>query len=155
LVFFNSTIRQTIALTQPSSKIRLRLSNAFGPTDLTITAATIALPFNGSSGTSAIQLKTLQKVTFSGSESFTIPSASLVVSDPIEMNVAAQELVSISLYLANGQEGNLITSHPGSRATSWFTFGNEVDATNLTVTDPSTQSVAHWYDPTYLKCKSD
>jgi hypothetical protein len=131
-------------MTQPSSKIRLRISNAFGINDLVITAATVALPFNGASGVSAIQPKTLQKVTFSGSESFTIPDGSLAVSDPINMNVKAQMGISVTLYLAQGQASNNITSHPGSRATSWFVFGNEVSATNLSVTDPLTQSVQHW-----------
>ena len=47
LVFANSTIRQTIHVTTPSSRIRLRISNAFGPTTLPITNVTIARPLHG------------------------------------------------------------------------------------------------------------
>lgn len=41
LVFQDTTIRQTIHVTASSSRIRLRLSNAFGLTPLPITAVTI------------------------------------------------------------------------------------------------------------------
>ena len=82
-------------------------------------------------------------MTFSGSKNFTVPMGGLVVSDPIDFPVRALEIVSVSLYLEEGQVTNAITSHPGSRATSWFSFGNWVDAQNLT--DPSTMSVAHWW----------
>lgn len=47
------------------------------------------------------------------------------------------------MYLAQGQQGYSITSHPGSRTTSWFTYGNQVNAANLT--GSSLQSAAHWY----------
>jgi len=142
-VFPNSTVRQTIHLTQGASKIRLRISNVFGVNDLPITAVTVALPFNGSAGTSAIQANTLKTVTFSGSSSFSIPNGALVVSDPIDIDVKSQSVLSISMYLATGQPGFSITSHPGSRTTSWFSFGNAVGTTNLT--DPSVKSAAHWY----------
>lgn len=141
--FVNSTIRQTIHLSLGSPTIRLRFSNAFGTTDLPITAVTIALPFNSSSGTPAVQPHTLKPVTFSGSPNFTIPSGGLVVSDPIDFPVEAQEIISVSMYLEQGQTTNFITSHPGSRATSWFSFGDYVDAENMT--DSSTMSVAHWW----------
>ncbi|KAI8981331.1 extracellular GDSL-like lipase/acylhydrolase [Trametes punicea] len=123
--------------------IRLRISNAFGTTDLPITAATIARPLNGAPGTPAIDTHTVQQLTFSGSPSFTVPNGALVVSDPVDFEVTAGTDLSISLYLASGQVSNDITSHPGSRTTSWMTFGNQVKAANLT--GPDLQSVAHWY----------
>lgn len=125
-------------------QIRLRFSNAFGVTDLPITAVTVALPFNGSAGVSAIQPKTLQTVTFSGNTSIIIPNAGLAVSDPLNFPVQPQSMITVTIFLANGQTTNLITSHPGSRTTSWFVNGNEVSATNLTITNPSIQSAAHW-----------
>lgn len=143
LVFHNSTLRQTIHVTAPSSRIRLRISNTFGTTSLPITNVTIARPLNGSAGTSAIDTSTLKTLTFSGSPSFTIPNGALVVSDPIDFDVKAQTELTISMFLADGQVGNDITSHPGSRTTTWMTFGNQVDAANIT--GSSVQNVAHWY----------
>jgi len=142
-VFFNSTIRQTVHITQGSSRIRIRISNAFGVNDLTITAATVALPVNGSAGVAGVQLNTLKKVTFSGSPSFTIPSSGLIVSDPIDLEVKSQSNLAITIYLAQGQQGNSITSHPGSRTTSWWSYGNHVS--DGVLTGDSLASAAHWY----------
>lgn len=142
VVFFNSTIRQTFRVSVGAEKIRLRISNAFGTTNLTITEATIALPDGGVEGAPAIQPKTVQKVTFSSESSVIIPTAGMAVSDPLNFPVNPLEIVTVSLYLSQGQSGGAITSHPGSRENIFMSMGNWVGATNLT--DPSVQSVAHW-----------
>ncbi|KAJ7029215.1 putative extracellular GDSL-like lipase/acylhydrolase [Mycena alexandri] len=142
-VFFNSTIRQTLHMTIPGEEIRIRFSNAFGVNDLNITAATVALPVGGISGASAIETNTLKILTFSGSPSFIVPNGALVVSDPIAFPIKSQQTITVTLYLAQGQDGFDITSHPGSRATTWISFGDHVSAQDMT--DPSTTSLAHWY----------
>ncbi|KAG9001159.1 hypothetical protein FRB93_012241 [Tulasnella sp. JGI-2019a] len=142
-VFFNSTIRQTIHTSIGGKTIRLRISNAFGLNDLPITAVTIALPLNGTAGVSAIVPNTVKRLTFSGNQSITIPNAGLAVSDPIDFTIGAQSNLAVTIYLANGQASNFITSHPGSRVTSWYTFGDQVNAANIT--GPNVQNVAHWF----------
>jgi len=54
-------------------------------------------------------------------------------------------MLTVTTYLAGGQQSqtNAVTSHPGSRATSWFTKGNQVNATTLT--GSLLASAAHWY----------
>jgi len=125
-------------------QIRLRISNAFGVSPLPITEVTVALPFNGSAGVSAIQPQTLQRLTWSGNESIVIPNGALAVSDPIEFDIKPESNLAVTMYLADGQTTNYITSHPGSRTTSYYTLGNEVDATNLTITNATEQSSLHW-----------
>ena len=125
-----------------AEQIRIRFSNAFGINSLPITAVTVALPYNGSAGSSAVQPQTLQTITFSGATSFTIPNGALVVSDPLNFPIKPQSMITVTMYLAQGQQGFSITSHPGSRTTSWFSNGNSVNATN--VTGSSSQSAAHW-----------
>ncbi|AEO53449.1 hypothetical protein MYCTH_2294783 [Thermothelomyces thermophilus ATCC 42464] len=142
-VFQNTTIRTTVYVTQDASTIRLQLSNAFGGSDLPITAATIALPANGTAGSPAIRPGTLQYLTFSGSRSFAVPNGALVVSDPIHFPVKAQTSVTVSVYLASGQAGFAITGHPGSRTTSWLTQGDLVSAAD--VTTPTTQRIDKWF----------
>lgn len=68
-----------------------------------------------------------------------------MVSDPIPISVAPQSNLAVSIYLQDGQlsDTNAITSHPGSRTTSWISAGNQVSKQNIT--DETTQSVAHWY----------
>lgn len=125
-----------------AKQIRIRLSNAFGTTDLPITAATVALTYNNTAGSPAIIPQTLQKLTFSGNSSIIVPNGSLAVSDALNFEIKPQQMITVSLYLANGQTTNSITSHPGSRTTSWFSFGNYVGAANMT--DSSTRNAAHW-----------
>jgi lysophospholipase L1-like esterase len=126
-------------------QIRIRISNAFGVTNLPITAVTIALPANDTAGIHQIQASTLQKVTFSGKDSISIPNGALAVSDPLNFKIKPQSMLTVSIYLETGQLTNSMTSHPGSRTTSWWQFGNAVSAPALAVTNSSTQSAAHWY----------
>jgi hypothetical protein len=141
--FVNSTIRQTVHMSIGASQIRIRISNAFGLTDLPITSMTVAQTFNGSSGQSAIIPSTLQTVTFSGGEpGIIIPDGALAVSDPLNFSVQPLQTITLTMYLAEGQNGTDITAHPGSRSTSWFTLGDQTTATNLT--GPLLNSTAHW-----------
>lgn len=142
-MFENSTIRQTIRASIGGLRIRLEFSNAFGLYDLHITVVTVALPLNQIAGINSIQTQTLKIVTFNGANDFIVPKGALVVSDPIDMSVEPQSILTITMYLAEGQEGNSITSHPGSRTTSWWTNGNQVSASSLT--GPTLASAAHWY----------
>ncbi|CZT15042.1 related to lysophospholipase L1 and related esterases [Ramularia collo-cygni] len=147
LVFFNTTIRQTLRIVANESnyQMRIRLSNAFGLVELPITSLTIAIPTESDNrnltGSSSIDITSLQHVTFSGNKSIVVPPGAIVVSDPLA--VEACQIVSLSLYLASGQQSQAITSHPGSRTTSWMSRGDHTLAENLT--DASTTSVAHWY----------
>ncbi|KAH9918746.1 extracellular GDSL-like lipase/acylhydrolase [Epithele typhae] len=142
-VFANSTLRQTIHVTANATRIRLRISNAFGATDLPVTNVTLARPAGGAAGVPTIDTSTLVPLTFSGSPGFDIPNGALAVSDAVDFKVTAGTELTVSMFLAHGQVGNSITSHPGSRTTTWMTFGNQVTAENIT--GPSVQSVAHWY----------
>ncbi|KAM3421132.1 hypothetical protein BST61_g1545 [Cercospora zeina] len=147
-VFPNTTIRQTIKTTiGASSYIRLRISNAFGLTALPITTASIALARaeagQNQTGASGIDVSTLQSITFSGRSCITVPPGSLAVSDPIPIAVQGNQVLSINLYSASGQEGFAITSHPGSRTTTWLSFGEQTEAANFP--DSSTASTDHWY----------
>jgi hypothetical protein len=141
-VFVNTTLRQTIHVSQAAQTVRLTISNAFGPVDLPISAVTIALPTDGKAGVSTIQTGTLKTVTFGGLSSFTIPQSALAVSDPIDFSIEDQSMVSVSIYLQQGQQGTSITSHPGSRTTTYMSPGNLVNAADIATS--STASVAHW-----------
>jgi lysophospholipase L1-like esterase len=119
----------------------LQISNAFGGSDLPITAVTLALPSNQTAGIRSVQADTVKKLTFSGSESIIIPNGASVFSDTIRFPVSAQSLLSVSIYLQKGQTTNSITSHPGSRTTSYFISGNHVSSADL----EGAASADHWY----------
>jgi lysophospholipase L1-like esterase len=140
-VLVNTTLRQTIHTSVGGQHVRLRFSNAFGGVDLPITAVSVALPVNGQAGVSAIRPGTSRPVTFDGQPGIDIPVGSLAVSDPLDFPLAPQSNVTVTLYLATGQASTNITSHPGSRTTSYFLTGNHLGDLDL----PGATSVAHWY----------
>lgn len=141
VVFEDATLRQTVMMTLAADTIRLEISNAFGGSDLPITAVTVAMPSNQTLGISGVQEDTVQALTFSGTDSFIVPNGAVVFSDPIGFPVAAQTIVTISIYLKNGQTTNLITSHPGSRTTSHLVHGNHVDDADF----ENSTTTNHWY----------
>ncbi|KAJ7065043.1 SGNH hydrolase-type esterase domain-containing protein [Mycena amicta] len=141
-IFFNSTIRQTLHMSIGGEAIRIRFSNAFGDTNLDITAATVAMPVGDIAGNCQIETSTMHTLTFGGSPSFSVPVGGLVLSDPISFPIEALQTISVSLYLAEGQTGN-ITMHPSSWTTTWLQLGNSVQWGNFT--DPSANNTIHWY----------
>lgn len=114
--------------------------------DLTVNQITVALAYGNSSGSSRIEADTVQDVTFDGGRGWTIiVGGAQAVSDPIDFGfpLLNNTVLSISLFLENGQDSQTgITSHPGSRTTSFCSLGNCVSETELT--DPSVQEVEHW-----------
>jgi lysophospholipase L1-like esterase len=64
-----------------------------------------------------------------------------VVSDPLNFELAPQSNLAVTIYLAQGQASNNITSHPGSRTTSYLLSGNQVAAEDL----PGATPTDHWY----------
>jgi hypothetical protein len=124
-----------------AERIRIQISNTFGGSALPITAASLALPTGGQAGVSGIDTTTLKGLTFNnGSSSITIPQGQVVYTDPIDVKVEPQSMITVTIYSQAGQTGTSITGHPGSRTTSWMQQGNHLNAS--TVTGAST---AHWY----------
>jgi lysophospholipase L1-like esterase len=141
LVLNNTTLRQTIHTSVAGHLMRLRFSNAFGGVDLPITAVSIALPVGGQAGVSAIQANTSRAVTFDGRPSVDIPVGAQAVSDPLPFTLDTASNLTVTIYLAHGQASNNITSHPGSRTTSYLLSGNHVGDQDL----PAATTADHWY----------
>jgi len=140
-VLHDSTLRQTVRVSVGGHRLRLRFSNAFGGTALPITAVTVALPAGGQAGVSAVRPGTTRRVTFHGRPSVTVPVGAQMVSDPLDFPVGARANLTVTAYLADGQRSLEVTSHPGSRTTSYLMAGNHVDAADL----PGATRTDHWY----------
>lgn len=130
-----NTLRQVVHLTVGGDRLRLKFSNEFGLTPLTLTSVHIALP--GAPG--SIRPDSDRTLTFGGSPSVTIPAGAFMLSDPIDFPVAPLSDLAVTFYADKMPDG--ITGHPGSRATSYLTQGDEVSA--ATLTNPVTME--HWY----------
>lgn len=146
-VLRDSTLRQTIRVTAGATRIRLRLSNAFGGTELGIARVYLARPGGGRAGVSAIEPGTSRPVTFAGRPGVTMPPGAAAVSDPVDFPVTAGANVAVTLYLPAGQPAaGGITSHPGSRTTSYLAAGDHVTATELTGAGGiESAATEHWY----------
>jgi lysophospholipase L1-like esterase len=140
-VLANATLRQTIHVTLGGRRVRIAFSNAFGGTDLPITKAIVALPTGGQVGVSAIEPGSARALTFGGRRSVTVPVGAQVVSDPVAMDIPPLTNLSVTMYLAQGQASTDITSHPGSRTTSYLLTGDHTTDTDL----PGATPVDHWY----------
>jgi lysophospholipase L1-like esterase len=140
-VLVDTTLRQTVHVTVGGSKLRVRYSNAFGGAALPITSAAVALPVDGKAGVSAIVPGSSRALTFGGRSSVVVPMGANVVSDPIDLPVSSGSNLTISTYLASGQATLNLTSHPGSRTTTYLVNGNFVLSPDLS----AATTVAHWY----------
>lgn len=134
-----ATVRQTIRASVGGDRLRLRFSNAFGRTALALTAVAVALPEEV--GRSAVRAGSTRPVTFHGRTSVVVPVGAQVVSDGVDFPVPPDADLTVTVFLADGQPADALTSHPGSRTTSHLLRGDHVDAVDL----PGATPVDHWY----------
>lgn len=80
-----------------------------------------------------------QTLLFSGRPDVLIPEGTDYLSDPLEFPAVALSDLAITLRLESG--GNVLTGHPGSRATSFLISGNALAAEDF----PEAKKIMHWY----------
>ncbi|KLU85767.1 hypothetical protein MAPG_04787 [Magnaporthiopsis poae ATCC 64411] len=94
-VLRNATLRQTLHMSSGAERIRIQISNTFGGSDLTITAASVALPTGGKAGVGRVDNSTLKPLTFDGGKaSVTVPRGKVAYSDGIDFKVAVEAWAS-------------------------------------------------------------
>lgn len=89
------TVRQIVHTSLGGDRVRVRLSNAYGTSPLTIGSAHVAL----SAGGASIVPGTDRALTFSGSPGITIPAGAVAVSDAVTLSVPALGDLAVSLYV--------------------------------------------------------
>jgi lysophospholipase L1-like esterase len=90
---------------------------------------------------SAIRPGSARPVTFSGRAATVVPAGAQAVSDPLDLPLAPGSVLAVTVYLADGQAAGAVTSHPGSRTTSYVAAGDQAGARELAGATP----VDHWY----------
>jgi lysophospholipase L1-like esterase len=133
----DTTLRQIVHLSVGGTQLRVHLSNVFGTEPLHLTSVHIAKPLAPDS--SAIDPQSDHALTFAGAPDVTIPAGAEFVSDPIAFTLPALSDLAVSFHLDAPPARE--TSHPGSRATSWYVHGDAVSAPALL--NPS--KVDHWF----------
>lgn len=133
----DATLRQVVRIQIAGKHLRVRFSNAFGTAPLTIGAATIARSADIASP--RIDPATLRTLTFGGKPAAVIPAGADYWSDPVALAVPAGADLTLSIHFP--QPPAQLTSHPGSRATSYTVRGNQTAAADL----PDATKVDRWY----------
>lgn len=125
-----STIRQIVRLSVGGQRIRIALSNEYGTAPVKIGGAHIAKLSDMSTN---IDISTDRSVTFHGQRTTTIAPGQRIVSDPIDMPVAALASLAVSLYLP--QRTPLTTFHWDGRQRAEVIAGDRLGEAQLA--DPS------------------
>ena len=133
--FGDATLRQKLRVSIGGQRVRLRFSNAFGQSALTLVSVHIAR----SAGGSAIQKASSRPVTFRGAASVVIPAGALMVSDAFDFELHPLSDIAVTIRLRGAPVA--ITGHPGSRTTSYLQSGDVATAPDL----PDAVPVVHWY----------
>ena len=118
LVLSNQTVRQIVHTTAGGKMVRLRLSNSYGTTPLSIDAAAIAVRADGGN----VKPGTSVALTFSGQAGIIIPAGAYALSDPIDFDVAPQSDLAVSVY-AKGP-APLSTIHLQQRNAIYYADGD-------------------------------
>ena len=129
------TLRQVIHLSAGGTRVRIRFSNEFGASPLSIGRAHLA----PSRGGDSIDSAGYAPILFRGDSSVTIPPGEAVVSDEAECTCAPLSEITVSVYVT--QMPLEVTGHPGSRTTSYLASGNHVMSASL----PRAVKTEHWY----------
>ena len=137
----NSTLRQFVRTTVGGELIRVRFSNAYGTSAVSIKAARVALSSStASAGNGDINTSTDKALTFRGAPAVVILRGEVVLSDPVEFDLPAITNVAVSISFGD-VSATTINGHPGSRTTSFIITSNAVSATSL----PTARKTKHWY----------
>ncbi len=102
--FSNQTLRLIVHTSLGGKKVRIRISNVFGDQPLALGAAHIARRTAGAK----IDPSSDRTLTFAGQKSTTVTAGSLVVSDPVDLDVPALSDVAVSLFFPKATEARTL-----------------------------------------------
>ncbi len=135
--FSNQTIRMIARTSIPGSRVRVRLSNAFGMTPVKVGAAHVGLRAKESE----IVAGSDRALTFDGKPGVTIGPGVMILSDPVDLNLPALADVAVSLYFP-GDTGAPTNHATGLHKTYISKAGDTTGAASMT--DGTTTEQYYW-----------
>jgi len=132
--FNGQTIRQIVHVSIGGTRVRVRLSNAYGADSLHIGAARVGRRSSGAS----IVAGSDRVLTFNGSESTTIAAGALAISDPVNLRVPDRGDLAVSIYVP----GNVLaaTEHSLGLQTTYISPEGDFSGADSLPTATTTQS---------------
>ncbi|KAB8170738.1 SGNH/GDSL hydrolase family protein [Lysobacter maris] len=123
--FWNQTVRQVARVSIGGERVRVQVSNRYGDRPLRIGAAHLALA--GEDG--AIVAGSDRVLSFGGEREVVIPPGAPMLSDPVDLDVAALSQVAVSLYLPEPTPPS--TFHWDARQTAHVGAGDQTGAISM------------------------
>lgn len=121
----NNSLREIVEVSVGGSKLRFKFSNVVGKENVEIKSVDIAIA-KTQGASPKIYEETTKTLLFGGKKNTVIPVGGEIVSDPILFKINPRDNVAITIHY--GACGNTsITTHPGSRTTSYLATGNTND----------------------------
>ncbi len=114
----DQTVRNAVFVSAGGSSVRVRLTNAFGTSPVTVGHASVAVQSSGAVPVSG----TTVPLTFSGSKSVSIPAGQELFSDPAKLDVTTLSTLLVSAYLPDPT--GPLTNHPFTTNTSFLGNGD-------------------------------
>lgn len=130
-----TTLRQVVHGSIGGHRVRLQLSNVFGSSDLVLRGVHLAV----ARADGAIDPSTDCALTFNGRAEAVVPAGAVLWSDPVDFDLAPLSDVAVTLHCDHVPE--MLSTHPGSRETSYLQTGAALSAPTL----PHADKVVHWY----------
>jgi lysophospholipase L1-like esterase len=126
----DQTLRQIIHTSIGGERVRVLLSNVFGTEPLAIGAATVA----HRDTEAAIAEASVRALTFSGKPTTSIPPGAVILSDPVDLEVAALADLVVDMYLPGDTSMAPLTLHNGANQTNYVSSsGNHAGVADLPV----------------------
>jgi lysophospholipase L1-like esterase len=134
--FRNQSLRLIVHASTGGTKVRIKISNAYGDRPLLIGGAHIALR----TAAAEIDPRSDRMLEFQGKSSTTVAAGSMVVSDSVELDVPALSDLAVSFFLPQRTEAK--TSHSMAKQTSYVS--PETGDSTAAVKFPVAKAIHSW-----------
>jgi lysophospholipase L1-like esterase len=132
----NQSLRLIVHASAGGTKVRIKISNTYGDGPLLIGGAHIARRTAGAE----IDPRSDRTLKFHGKSSTMVAAGSMVVSDPVELNVPALSDLAVSLFFPQHTEAK--TSHSMAKQTSYVS--PELGDSTAVVKFPVAKAIHYW-----------
>ncbi|HET8764299.1 MAG TPA: SGNH/GDSL hydrolase family protein [Rhodanobacter sp.] len=123
-VLDGQTVRQVVRTSVAGTQLRIRLSNLFGATAVTLGPVRVARSAGGADTVPG----TDHALLFGGKPTVTIAKGESVLSDPVPMDIAALQELAVSLYVPAAAAYHPATVHNAGMATAYITEKGDATA---------------------------
>jgi lysophospholipase L1-like esterase len=135
-IFRNQTLRLVVHTSVAGRKVRIKISNTFGGQPLLIASAHVARRASRAD----IDAASDRTLTFRGHPSTKVAARSMVISDPVDLDVPALSDLAISLFLPESTEAT--TLHVLALQTSYVS--PETGDSTASVSFPIAKTITSW-----------